>query len=126
MRMLAAIFLLLMFGCTDAPVDKPDKLIDEDVMVDIFYDLSILDAMRTQKPLSLREHDIDPDKYIYEKYKIDSLQFAQSNRYYASQMETYKKMYERVKTRLQNKTAELDPTKPKPVTTKKGKEAVIK
>lgn len=126
MRMFTAIVLLLMFGCSDAPVDKPDKLISEDLMVDIFYDLSILDAMRTQKPLSLREHDIDPDKYIYDKFKIDSLQFAQSNRYYASQIDTYKKMYERVKARLDAATKERDSSQAKPVTTSKGIEAVLK
>jgi len=105
----ALLILLTMFGCADNAIEKPEKLIDETVMVDIFYDLSLLEAMRTQKPLTLRQHNIDPDKYIYEKYKIDSIQFAQSNRYYASQIETYKKMYEKVSLRLKNKSTQLNP-----------------
>jgi hypothetical protein len=35
---------------------------------------------------------INPKNYIYKKYKIDSIQFSQSNIYYASDIVAYKKM----------------------------------
>lgn len=111
-----AIFLsvLVLFACSDTAVEKPDQLISEDKMVDIFYDLAVLDAMRTQKPLALSEKNINVDGYIYKKYDIDSLQFAQSNRYYASEIKLYKKMYERVGKRLRNNIVKIDPSLKKP------------
>jgi len=69
-------------------------------MVDIIYDLAVLDAVRSQKPLVLENNSINPDKYIYKKYNIDSIQFAKSNQYYASDLKEYKKMYEEVAKRL--------------------------
>ena len=114
MKKFVVIFwVLLLFGCGETTVEKPDRLIKESVMVDIFYDLAIIDAMRTQKPQAIAEYAIDPDKYIYKKYKIDSIQFAQSNRYYASQIETYESMYERVAERLKKREEKLSPTKKK-------------
>ncbi|HEX8563709.1 MAG TPA: DUF4296 domain-containing protein [Flavobacterium sp.] len=116
MRKLTAIFsLLFVLACGETTVEKPEQLIEESVMVDIFYDLAVLDAMRTQKPQSLSGYALDPDQYVYKKYKIDSVRFAKSNRYYASQIETYKSMYDRVADRLQNHVDKLDP-KPKKTT----------
>jgi hypothetical protein len=60
-------------------------------MIDVMYDLSILDAIKYQNPASLETYKINPSQYIYKKYKIDSAQFAQSNIYYASNYKDYKK-----------------------------------
>ena len=117
-KLLFFLSVILFAACGNEAIEKPDRLIEEDRMVDIFYDLAILEAMRTQKPMSLPENNIDPDKYIYKKYKIDSLQFAQSNRYYASQIKDYKKMYERVAKRLENNSVALDPSLKKPLPNK--------
>ncbi len=62
--------------------------------------LSILEAMKYQNPLSLDSVESDPKKFIYKKYKVDSLQFAQSNIYYASDYETYKDMFDELGKRL--------------------------
>jgi hypothetical protein len=59
-------------------------------MIDVMYDLSILDAIKYQNPASLETYKINPSQYIYKKYKIDT-QFAQSNIYYASNYTDYKK-----------------------------------
>jgi hypothetical protein len=45
-------------------------------MIDVMYDLSILDAIKYQNPASLETYKINPSQYIYKKYKIDSAQFA--------------------------------------------------
>lgn len=99
---------LLLVSCNDSAIQKPDKLIDEDVMVDIFYDLALLEAIKSQNPGSLDKNNIVPSTYIYKKYKIDSLQFAQSNRYYATEIKTYKRMYWRVSKRLERQQSALD------------------
>lgn len=100
--------MLLLAGCNDKPVEKPDNLIPEDKMVDIIYDLSLLDAIRLSDPVSIVERKINPSTYIYEKYKIDSLQFAQSNRYYASDIDGYTELYKRVEARLERSKKSVD------------------
>ncbi len=96
--------LAAIIGCTKAVAEKPENLIPEAQMVDIFYDLSLLEAIKTQKPVALEQNNILPNEYIYSKYKVDSLQFVESHRYYASDLERYKKMYDEVSKRLdQNK-----------------------
>ncbi|RZJ29493.1 MAG: DUF4296 domain-containing protein [Flavobacterium sp.] len=93
------IIAVLLSGCGSG-VEKPNNLVDKDKMVDIFYDLALLDAMRSQKPIVLDSAGVNPEKYIYKKYSIDSVQFAKSNQYYASDIVEYKKMYQEVAKRL--------------------------
>ena len=77
-------------------------------MENILYDLALLQALKSYSPEKLKENSINPKTYIYQKYKIDSAQFAQSNKYYASDINEYKLMFENVSTRLQNKKAQID------------------
>lgn len=98
--------LILLIGCNDAMVKKPEKLIDKEEMVNIIYDISILEAMRARNP-SPTEHGITRD-YIYRKYNIDSLQFAQNNEYYASDIQEYKKIYDKVNARVEKEKAVAD------------------
>jgi hypothetical protein len=100
------IVLVISISCNNQPIEKPDNLIDEQKMTNILYDLTVLDAMKSQSPFDSVTQSIRPKEYIYKKYKIDSLQFVLSNQYYISQIETYKKMYESINERLQKeKTA---------------------
>lgn len=92
--------LFLSISCKKDVVKQPTKLIEKDKMIDIMYDLSLLEAMRYQKPLSLDSIDNDPTKFILKKYKVDSLQFAQNNMYYASDYESYKDMFDEVNKRI--------------------------
>ena len=107
MRYLTCFLLVLLISC-QSEIEKPRNLISEDSMIDIFYDLAIMDAMRSHNPLSLEIRGLQPDAYVYSKYKIDSLQFAQSNKYYASDIEKYKSMYVELNKRLKTKSEELD------------------
>lgn len=92
--------LFLSISCKKEVVKQPAKLIEKDKMIDIMYDLSLLEAMRYQKPLSLDSIDNDPTKFVFKKYKVDSLQFAQNNMYYASDYESYKDMFDEVNKRI--------------------------
>jgi hypothetical protein len=102
--LLAIISLLI--SCKDEVVKKPNRLIEKEVMVNIMYDLSLLEAVKFQNPASLDTFKINPKKYIYKKYKIDSLQFIKSNAYYASDYEEYANIVDQVDARLtKNKAA---------------------
>lgn len=92
--------LFLSISCKKELVKQPAKLIEKEKMIDIMYDLSLLEAMRYQKPLSLDSVESDPTKFIFKKYKVDSLQFAQNNMYYASDYESYKDMFDAVNKRI--------------------------
>lgn len=90
----------LFVSCKKELAKKPDNLIDKDKMVDIMYDLSVLNAMRSQNSALLDSFKNNSNAYIYKKYKIDSTQFAKSNIYYAADYKEYSTMYEKVKLRL--------------------------
>lgn len=107
MKYYAILVATVLFAC-GFDADRPDNLIEEDIMVEILYDLALLDAMKAHNPMSLELHSIEADKYIYKKYSIDSLQFANSNQYYAADIETYKEMYSKVTARIASKKAEVD------------------
>lgn len=108
-KLLALLTLcLLLQNCDSKPVEKPEDLVSKDMMVDILYDLYVINAMKSSEMEYLKEQNITPAKYIYEKYKVDSLQFSRSDRYYATDISTYEKLHERVTKRLQDDKAAID------------------
>lgn len=121
MKKLVYILLLafVAMGCGDETAPKPERLLNEGEMVDILYDISLLQAIKSFTPQSLTEHNVNPQTYIYKKYKIDSLTFAQNHLYYASNLAEYQKIQKKVVERLQKNKATLSPKKA--ATTKNGK-----
>ena len=95
-------------SCKEEVIPKPERLIAQDVMVDIMYDLTILEAIKNQNPASLDTFKINSRAYIFKKYKIDSIQYAKSNIYYASDYNEYKSMFEQISKRLEVKTQSVD------------------
>ena len=95
-------------SCKEEIVPKPERLIAQDVMVDIMYDLTILEAIKNQNPASLDTFKINSRAYIFKKYKIDSIQYAKSNIYYASDYNEYKSMFEQITKRLEVKTQSVE------------------
>lgn len=102
--------LLVSFvGCRkEETVKAPKKLIDKAVMVNVFYDLALLEASKYQMMSKTEYQKISPKEFIFKKYKIDSAQFSQSNIYYASSIEEYKAMFEQVQKRLQTNSDKMD------------------
>jgi Domain of unknown function (DUF4296) len=102
--MLFTIFL----SCKEEIVKKPKNLVEKATMVNIMYDLSLFDAIKYQSPATLDSAKITSTKYIYKKYQVDSLQFAQSNKYYAADYKEYKKMYDEIDARLKQVKLDLE------------------
>ncbi len=94
-------------GCNNSSVEKPNNLIGKEKMVDILYDITVLEAIKNQNVSGGISTKVG-NEYIYKKYKIDSVQFLKSNKYYAANIEEYKKMYEEVKARLTAKTKKVE------------------
>lgn len=106
---LLVVAFLSLTSCQNDTVEKPDNLIPEEKMVEIIYDLSILQAMRNSNQSVLDSNNINSATYIYKKYKIDSLQFAKSNQFYAAKdIKKYEKMYQSVNEKLLANKAVVD------------------
>jgi hypothetical protein len=99
--LLIVLVLFLSVSCKKDLVKEPKRLIEKEKMIDIMYDLSILEAIKYQNPLSVDSMDTNQKKFVLQKYKVDSLQFAQSNIYYAADYDTYKDMFDEIAKRLE-------------------------
>ncbi|WP_460220705.1 DUF4296 domain-containing protein [Psychroserpens sp. MEBiC05023] len=102
-RILICVLVVLCFGCDSSKKPKkPDDLIPKDQMVNILYDVFILNAAKGANKKVLEDKGIFPEDFIFEKYKIDSLQFAKSNEYYGFFVEDYESIVDRVEKRIEN------------------------
>ena len=119
------VLILTMSSCKKEVIEKPDNLIDEEVLINIIYDLAILDAAKTQYT-GVEYKYPTPTEYVKKKYKIDSISFAKSTQYYASDVKQYKKIYEKVKDKIDEEAKRLNGGKELPPdSTTLGQEAGI-
>ncbi|MFM7895141.1 MAG: DUF4296 domain-containing protein [Flavobacterium sp.] len=98
-------FALFVVSCSKNPIPKPDNLLDEETMINILYDISLLQAIDGSMPNKLMEQDIKMDQYVFEKYKIDSTTYRQNQLYYAGDARKYKKIYDKVLERLEKENS---------------------
>ncbi|UOK43439.1 MULTISPECIES: DUF4296 domain-containing protein [Flavobacterium] len=102
MRKIAFLFLfLVVFSCNDSAVEKPDNLLSEEVMVDILYDLNVLQSAENLNSHAFSENNIKINELIYKKYSIDSLTFAKNDRYYAADPHNYQKLFKKVAEKIE-------------------------
>jgi len=100
---LKSILVLLLIvsytSCQDVKKPEiPTDLISQDIMVDILTDVYISNASRNVNNKLIIKRNLQLDSIIYNKYKVDSLQFVVSNTYYSSDLRTY----ENLLTQVQN------------------------
>lgn len=99
------IFLLILtistlFSCGEEVIEKPANLISKEKMIDILYDLAIINAAKSSGPKVTENTNFEPMEYIYNKYKIDSVQFVTSDLYYASLPLEYEDIYKKLENRI--------------------------
>jgi len=94
--------LLLVFicSCGEKMINKPANLLSKDKMTAILYDLAILHSAKNTNGRILDEANIEVMSYIYEKHGIDSIQFVESDTYYAAIPQEYQDIYKSVEIRL--------------------------
>jgi len=78
----------------------PEQIIPESQMVDILVEAYIGNAARSNNNRVLRMGGVQLDSILYQKYGIDSLQFAQNTAYYAAQIDPYMRILEGVEKEL--------------------------
>ena len=101
--------IILLTSCGRGKYKTPENLISEDQMIDILYEYMLMNAAKGVNKIVLEQYIESPSQYIYDKFNIDSLQFVNSNAYYAANNEVYASIYERVKQKLESdkKSTEL-------------------
>tara|TARA_B100001057_G_C22788068_1_gene926431 strand:+ start:267 stop:716 length:450 start_codon:yes stop_codon:yes gene_type:complete len=101
--------LVILASCqhVDRP-EKPENLIPKDQMVQILAEAYTGNAARSISNRTLREEGLQIDSLIYNKYRIDSLQFVESNDYYASEINDYIAIMEEVKAVLEARKVTVD------------------
>ena len=99
-KYLSILLIILLLGCNEKTVEKPENLISKDQMAEILYDLAIINAAKKTNPVRLEYRNIEVMPFIFEKYGIDSTQFVQSDIYYASIPSEYEAIYQTVESRL--------------------------
>jgi len=101
-----AFFMLI--SCAEKIVEKPENLIPKETMASILYDLAVLNATKSAAEHKMKEANINVMEFLYEKYQIDSVQFAQSDLYYASVPLEYQSIYENVEAILNEEKKDLE------------------
>lgn len=100
--------MLAGLACNEKVVEKPEDLIPREKMVDILYDLSLLNAGKAIDPDALKEKNIQTMDYIYRKYDIDSARYARSDLYYASVPLEYEAIYRTLVNRLEEQKIRVE------------------
>lgn len=93
---------LSVMACQDVKRPQiPANLITQDAMVLVLVDAYTINAARSIDNRIIVNNGVLLDSILYSKHGIDSLQFVQSNAYYASDLEAYKKIFLKVEAQLQ-------------------------
>lgn len=96
-------------SCTSRTIyKKPDDIIPENQMIDLWVDIYIASGTQTVQNIKL-EKRLNYFPFIYQKYNIDSARFMKSNIYYTSKIEEYEEMFQKVEKKLYEIRAVLDP-----------------
>lgn len=96
-------FASVLFSCgKEIKLEKPENLIPEREFTEILFDMFVINSAKGVNKKLMEENGLKPEAYIYEKYQIDSLQFAQSNEYYAFDSEKYAAILNKVKQNVEN------------------------
>ena len=105
---LLVVTTLFFMSCENLDVKKPANLISEDQMVEILYDVVLINSAKGINKQALQRNIKNPQQYIYKKHNIDSLQFAESNAYYTFKSEVYKSIYEKLELKLTTQKTEYE------------------
>ncbi|MCF6224219.1 MAG: DUF4296 domain-containing protein [Flavobacteriaceae bacterium] len=93
------IFIFLVACDSKIKYKKPENLIPKNQMIDLLYDMHLANGATSIKTTKFDKGT----KYmslVYEKYKIDSIQFALSNTYYIANIDEYEEIFIEVERRL--------------------------
>lgn len=89
-------------------MEEPENLIPKEKMESILYDLAILNSTKSAFSSVFDKTGIDIMEFLYNKYDIDSIQFAESDLYYASMPLEYQSIYEGVDAKIERRKVAME------------------
>lgn len=105
--------LILLVSCTSNTIfEKPEDLIPKDTMSLLVQEMSIATSAKFIKNKNF-EKSINYMPLVYDRFKIDSIRFQNSNLYYMSKVDEYQQVFEDAKSSLDKRKAILDKLKTK-------------
>lgn len=109
MKQIVLLIGLLYFvvACDRQVMEKPANLIPEEKMVEILTDIVIYQAIEGYDPQKLTTNNVKLNDFIFNKYKVNAKVIETSNKYYASDVDGYKKLYEKVIDNLEERRKEV-------------------
>lgn len=105
-----AVFLLVLCiaSCAEEFVEKPEPLLDKETMVDVYYEIAMLNSIRTIVPGELQKYQLESMPYVYAKFEIDSVTLMENTAYYVSRTDEFTEIYDSVLARVRRNTAIAD------------------
>jgi len=101
--------LSIILGCQDiTEPKKPENLVSSKKMEEIMYASALLNAAKGANAGQLSQTGIKPEKYIEEKFGVDSITYAENIAYYTTEIEQFLKMNERISKKLEKLHSEQD------------------
>ena len=100
------VIIVFLMSCENLEMKKPFNLISENQMVEILYDVVLINSAKNVNKQLLEKNIKNPEAYIYKKHNIDSLQFVESNAYYTFKSDIYKSIYEKLELKLTTQKTE--------------------
>lgn len=99
--------MLLLLSCQDVEtIERPNNLIPEQKMAEVLTELALLNSAKNYNKRFLEQTGLRPNDYLYQKFDIDSLQLAESTRYYANNYTQFERIYRRVQQNLEKMKTE--------------------
>ncbi|UKM65259.1 DUF4296 domain-containing protein [Flavobacteriaceae bacterium GSB9] len=100
--MLCLGLVFVVVGCNNIKSpEKPENLISKKEMVNILIDAKLITAASSVNKRMMRDSGVVVSSYVFKKYNIDSLQFVESNNYYAFHLKDYEAIYAQVSDSLE-------------------------
>lgn len=101
------IIVLIAVSCREEAVPKPDNLLSKEKMAEVLYDVTLINSVKGVDKNKLEETNMHLDTYLYKKHEIDSLQFVNSNNYYATYPLIYNEIYGLVEAKFQKERTDI-------------------
>ena len=102
-----AFLFVLLSSCTSNTIfEKPKDLIPKDSMSLLIQEMMIAYSAKNVKNIHL-EKKINYMPFVYDKFKIDSVRFQNSNLYYVTKIDLYQEIFKDVKEKLEKRKEEL-------------------
>jgi len=118
------ILLLIIFSGCSSGTKKPKNLISEKKMELIMQDIILIRVIEKNYNNLVEYKNWLGDEYIYEKYKVDSIQLLESEKYYAKSPKRYLKIHEDIYKNLEKLIDSIDLLSKEQI--RKAKELVLK